>query len=848
LSITQYEILTEDWIKSREAKRYFEIEGSTIKYKGIDHSDNFDDPEEKVRAGLFVDLIERYQYKQDLSVIEFEKYHKIGHPHKKTDAKIDILVKKDDNPFMIFELKSPDDYEIYMEESIETQLFNVAAVENKGKGTLRYLIYYTRFYENGDLKEKILTIDYTKFQSYEEWVELGRSDLKSIPINYGIVRKPTYVKGGDNDLRIDVKKDELQRIRRDLHNILWGGGKYQNELFFNLVGLFLVKIYDEKETEQGKPYDFQVFQENGDPEDSEEIYKRMNNLYFKALKEYLGYGEAELNKIKDIVFDPPKVKYVIEVLEDISFVINKYDVIGDFFEGIVRGEFKQTKGQYLTHPHIIDFIIRALRIEDLSIDLINEEKSLPFIIDPACGSGAFLIHSMKLITSHILDNMDKIRKSQAVQEFLLSAVPEYRRNAWAHDYVYGVEIHGDLAAATKVNMVGHGDGSANIDAKDSLLDFECFTKARLQIKKNSSVYPMPVNEQFDVVISNPPFSVTVDRDTAKKFPACYKQGEKILRKLKKSNELEVATELLFIERWYQLLKPGGRLGVVLPESIFDTASNMRIRLFLFQHFHIKAIISLPTLAFAPYTQTKTNLLFAQKKTEAQVKKWNDLWEKYSKEYELLGSKVNKYFGADPLVKLLWEIIASYEKKKFVLIDEEDFNNSYVKLEDKLINETNIDIVKEKIPEFLSKYLKGHTEDFDEDLLSAVISRKRSFLSIIKEKMKIMQTSEFLNLLKNLLKHNFDDNDSKLSIKELKEKYFEMINLAKKDWWVFDEVAKQLSGNIFMAHAEEIGYKRGVRREEDRPNELFQKKEDSIIIDTNNPKTVLDHFIKSVRWD
>jgi type I restriction enzyme M protein len=272
LSKTQYEIITDKWVKEKEAEEYFKVEGNIITYSGIDYSDNFDDPEEKVRAGIFVDLIERYQYKKNLSVIEFEKHHKIGHPHKKTDAKIDILVKKNGDPFMILELKSPEEYETYMEESIETQLFNVAAVENKGKGTLKYLVYYTRYYEDGDLREKIVTIDYTKFQSYEDWVDQGRSDLKNIPVNYGIVRKPRYIKGGENDLRIDVKRDELQRIRRDLHNILWGGGKYQNELFFNLVGLFLVKIYDEKETENGKPYNFQVFQEDGEPEDSEKIY------------------------------------------------------------------------------------------------------------------------------------------------------------------------------------------------------------------------------------------------------------------------------------------------------------------------------------------------------------------------------------------------------------------------------------------------------------------------------------------------------------------------------------------------------------------------------------------------
>lgn len=149
----------------------------------------------------------------------------------------------------------------------------------------------------------------------------------------------------------------MQRIRRDLHNILWGGGKYQNELFFNLVGLFLAKIYDEKETVQGAPYGFQIYFKDDEPEAAADVYRRMNEMYYRALKEYLKYTDEDLAKAKDIVFDANKVRYVVEVLQGISFTTSRFDIIGDFFEGIVRGEFKQSKGQYLTHTNLIAFIV-----------------------------------------------------------------------------------------------------------------------------------------------------------------------------------------------------------------------------------------------------------------------------------------------------------------------------------------------------------------------------------------------------------------------------------------------------------------------------------------------------------
>ncbi len=485
-----------------------------------------------------------------------------------------------------------------------------------------------------------------------------------------------------------------------------------------------------------------------------------------ALKEYLGYSEEELKKVRDIIFDAPKVKYVVETLQGISLTTNKYDILGDFFEKIVRNEFKQSKGQYLTHTNLVNFIIRALEIENLALDLINEEKRLPYIIDPACGSGTFLIESMKLITHYILENQEKLKKSRSIKEFLEIMFPPTKRNAWANHYIYGIEINGDLATATKVNMVGHGDGSANIEAKDALIDFEEYIKSLLQVKKTSEVYPKPVNEQFDAVISNPPFSVTLDRDTAKNLPNIFILGDQIKKKLDKAKKKkEESIETLFIERWYQFLRPNGRLGVVLPESVFDTTTDRDIRLLLYKYFRIKAVVSLPDLAFQPYTPTKTSLLFAQKKTPEEVKKWDELTKKYQEEYKKLREKI------DDLLKI----------KKGAL--------EYEKLQKELVEK-----------------------------------------------------------LKELLLESFDENDSNLDIKDLKDKYTEDIRLADEEWWVFRKVSEELNYKIFMAHAEEIGYKRGLRGEEQRSNQLFQTdKNGNIVIDIENPKTILDRMRKVVKW-
>ena len=770
-------------IKYGEEKGYISIshDGSKITYLAQGHIDSFLDPEEQVRAELYIDLIEKYKYKPDKNIIELEKYRKIGHPHKKTDIKMDIVIYDENhNPFMLFELKSPEEYDKYFESSIKTQLFEPAATEDKGKGTLKFLIYYTSWDdEDGKLQEKYETIDYTRYKSFEDWEAAGRPNLRYIPKNYGIKDKPpTFIKGGEKDLRIGVKKEELDRIARELHNILWGGGKYQNELFFNLIGMFLAKIYDEKTTPEGKPYQFQIFFEGLNQEPPQKTYERINKLYKGekdpktgkysdcALRRLLNYKDEELDKVKDIIFDAPKVKYVVEVSQDISFLQNKYDVLGDFFEKIVCQELKQTKGQYLTHQNIVDFILYALKLDEFTLDLINNETRLPYIIDPACGSGTFLIHAMKLIdkVKEEAEKGGKIKKDYATQEFLDKNFQRLRKNAWADEYIYGVEINSDLAMASKVNMVGHGDGSAHIEPQDGLIDFTNYHD-KLKIKTNNKTYHFPVNEQFDVVVSNPPFSVTVDRDTAKQFPKLYLRGEKIANTLKNNKELEVDTENLFIERWYQLLREGGRMGVVLPESVFDTTNNRDIRLFLYKYFWIKAVVSLPHLAFAPYTQTKTSLLFSQKKTSKEVEEWNKLWAKYEGEFKELSEEIKKL-------------------------------------------------------------LKSEKEESKE---------------------------KFISLLIELLgEDNFEMEDKNLSFKELKEKYEEDIKEADLGWWVFKNVSKEQDYPIFMAHAEEIGYKRGLRKEEKRPNQLFHPEGEYsnriIYIETENPKTILDYLRKYVVWN
>ena len=276
-----------------------------------------------------------------------------------------------------------------------------------------------------------------------------------------------------------------------------------------------------------------------------------------------------------------------------------------------------------------------------------------------------------------------------------------------------------------------------------------------------------------MILTNPPFSVELDNDTKKTIKHDFMFGEK------------KNSENLFIERWYQLLRENGRVAAVLPESVFDTTENKYIRLFLYKYFKIKAVVSLPQLAFEPYTSTKTSILFAQKKTKEEIAAWNEAWDTASKDYSQLRTRVDN-------------LISVYDGKKL---------------------KAKLPSIKKLTPDeevaLLRKMLKHYISDADDCLdTNGLISKYREELELLCK----------------------PDKDTK--------EIFGHVNT----WWVFSEVAATLDYSIFMAETEVIGYKRTKRGERPMQNELYRTNmAEEILIDDGNETTILDAMRKIV-WD
>lgn len=484
---------------------------------------------------------------------------------------------EDENAFLYIEVKSPDEYEKNQDEIIEKQLFNLASQE-KGQGkNVKYLVLYAiDINDYNEIVDKCMIIDYEKYNNFETW-KSDRVYNDELPINYEKVQKEPYIKGGKKDLLKSYDHKTLDAIRDNLHNVLWGGGATDdNEIFSSLTNIILAKIQDENEKTRGQEYDFQVkYFENKkgeeEVESNQELFKRINDLYRKALMQRLYINDSEIiNKsyvIDSNKFTLDKLRYTVSSLERYSFKDGKgsldgKDILGDFFEGIIRTGFKQTKGQFFTNVNIVRFMIYALSTDKLAIEKINNSLELPYMIDPSAGSGTFLIEYMKFITEKIkYENINKLKDNDDVKAKIASWFPDVKENSWAQQYIYGIETNFNLGTATKVNMILHGDGATNIFVKDALIDFKQYKKENApnilsNIRLDRLYDNKQVNEQFDLIISNPPFSVELDNTTKQGLKKNFLFGGK------------KNSENLFIERYYQLLREKGRMAVILPESVF----------------------------------------------------------------------------------------------------------------------------------------------------------------------------------------------------------------------------------------------------------------------------------------
>jgi type I restriction-modification system DNA methylase subunit len=582
--------------------------------------------EEMVRAYLLTALAGELGYRAEPEVLQIEQVYKaVGRPGK--GGRADVLVRRPPSggepgdAFLFVECKSPADYDRDLK-LVDGQLFRLSLQEVPRP---RYLVYFTVELKAGRLRPRKLVVDTERYGGYEEWDAAGQPALDVIPGRYGRARKRRFgnvPEATDEHQPLDraVTPAVFNRLQAELHDVIWGGGgTNNNEVFIYIAKLILAKICDERGTPKEASYEFQRFES----EEPEELTGRMNRLYEDAEREYMGLPEPSGGPAFDTSrISAEKLAFVVGRLEGISLTENVHpgDLLGEFFEQIVAQDFTQTKGQFFTPMKIVRFVLELCgAVEEARAGMFAEGNGsgprLPYVIDPSCGAGGFLIEYMRQVNGAL-----------GAADACAGQAPRLRElhdrwfggsgSRWAETFLYGIENNYDLGLAAKINMVLHGAGGANTLIGSGLAPFESYAResggdvlTAVERSPGGAAYPGPRNERFDLVVSNPPFSIKLSGDERNLAAATFW-------------ELPVGvSEALFVERWYQLLRPGGRFCCIVPESLLDTAQNQRIRLFLLAHFRIRAVVSLPYDAFRPFTSTKTAIVYAEKRGTGETEAW-----------------------------------------------------------------------------------------------------------------------------------------------------------------------------------------------------------------------------------
>lgn len=505
-----------------------------------DYTTTFKNPEEKVRASYFVELVLDYQYPKQRIDIEVKVERRIP------DDRADIVVYEDDelkSSFLVVENKRDGITDAEFKQAIEQ------AFGNANSKRAKYAIVVA-----GNTKT---AFNISGFKPSERF----KNVIADIPVKYGNAPKYKFTKGDKTkDLKI-VSREELIKALEKCHDTVWQGGKLAPTTAFDEVSkLLFCKLKDEKQKKKNDHYDFQI----GTNETAKEVYARISAIYQKAKKE-----DEDVFK-EDIRLDPKVVYTVVEHLQELA--INKIDLDtkGVAFERFMQDFFKGKMGQFFTPRNVVDFCISIL-----------QPKHNQRVLDPACGSGGFLLNAMDFVRKYAEENHDQLEAFSLWHNF-------------AKTNLYGIEINDQIARVCKMNMIIHDDGHTNVISTDGLEEFSHIKNINRKFTENS----------FDIILTNPPFGAKI-KNTEKNYLQKYDLG-----KGKKTQK----TEILFIERCIDFLKSEtGIIGIVLPDSITINSSLQYVRDYILERAQIIGIISLPDIAFVHYgANVKSSLLFLRR--------------------------------------------------------------------------------------------------------------------------------------------------------------------------------------------------------------------------------------------
>ena len=502
-------------------------------------------------------------------------------------------------------------------------------------------------------------------------------------------------------------RDEFSRLLFKCHNIIRNNDKLSPEAAFDEISKILfIKIRYER-TNSGT----QIF--------SKEEFLKQKKMYDAVKsKESPDYYQFLFNKTKedfakDHLFDENETikirensfEQIVKELQVYNLSTTSDDVKGIAFEQFLGRTFRGELGQFFTPRTIVDFMVSVL-----------DPQEGEYICDPCCGSGGFLIRAFEYVREHIENEVEvrkeDVKKSLFTDDYSKLPKKEQEKNdqkvidafckmnyeldinnpmgrlrSLSFDCIYGTDANPRMARTAKMNMIMHGDGHGGVHHHDGLLNVNGIWEGR-----------------FDVILTNPPFGARIDKELkiteADRFTDIekIKAYEKRYGKENYDNALKQVndhidqpildlfqigkfsglTEVLFIERCLNLLKPGGRMGIVLPEGVLNNTNLQKVRDFVESKAKILLIVSIPQDVFmAAGATVKPSLLFFKKFTEDEAEEYNRIYiqvsheveAKYDEEMTDIDVKLAKR-GKEALTKDEKKSLRARKKELTVLIENE----------------------------------------------------------------------------------------------------------------------------------------------------------------------------------
>ncbi|MDO8513559.1 MAG: N-6 DNA methylase [bacterium] len=374
-------------------------------------------------------------------------------------------------------------------------------------------------------------------------------------------------------LKINYDLKEIINTLEEL--VLAGSGQ---DSFIEIFKLIYAKLYDEKKA-KSRPDQEVLFRKS---EDHQTTYETINNLFKDAVVEWPGIFQS-YDKIE---LSPHHLAICITGFEEIKLFGSDLSIMDHAFEYLLTSVAKGERGQYFTPRNVVD----------MTVKMLNPTQK-EFVIDPACGSAGFLVHAMWWVWTNDLKNSDQEEKIE-----------------YARRYIYGIDFDERAIKIARALMLIAGDGKSHIFKLNTLDTKEWLGEESEKIKARAALADLsdsPNSEEnfkyfnFDVLLTNPPFAGEIRDQILLKN---YELGKN--EKGKTQNKVE--RHILFLERCLQMLKPDGRLAIVLPQGVLNNTNMAYIRRWLFDKARILAVVGLHGNTFKPHTGTKTSVLFLQK--------------------------------------------------------------------------------------------------------------------------------------------------------------------------------------------------------------------------------------------